>query len=710
MANNTIHYNSIILPVTPQGMLPTVYVNQYDKGRALTIKPDGSWSQGSVPTVKINGRKADGHVFEYTESDKWNDTSYIINKTVSSSGVLTVTIYTTEQMTAAAGDALVQLTLESSGGAVRGTLNFIMHVQEQPYANGDPSGSDFPEIIAMATVQMERAEAAAGVAATSAGNAADSETNALSYKNAAEAARDRSETAADKAEEWSAHPPQVNANGNWDVWNIPDQQYEDSGIDCGPTITLDPDGAITMLDPDGTARIDNISQSDTDPVFHFYIPRGKGISSIAKTGTSGLIDTYTITYSDGATYTYNIVNGKDAYTSAVEGGYQGTEQDFYADLGVLATAATTATNAAQAASGSANSADGREKDSESWAVGKRDGTDVPSTDPAYENNAKYYSQQAAASAAATANVSTGNTLKVAINPTASEIASYADGAIWIETPPAYLIFSSDSPFVLQADEGVSWNGTLEYSLDGNTWTTWNGSQLSGTASQPIYLRGSGNTHIMSSGAASSHKWTFTGKHITGNIETLLDYQTVANGQHPTMDTCCYWNMFNGCATLVTPPELPAVTMKALCYENMFKDCTALTVAPELPALTMANGCYSHMFDGCTSLTIPPELPATTLKDECYSGMFANCTALSKLPRLSAMVLEESCYSLMFYKCSAIKLSASETGAYQYAYRIPTAGTGTDDTSTMSNMFYQTGGTFTGTPTINTTYYTDHEPV
>lgn len=37
----------------------------------------------------------------------------------------------------------------------------------------------------------------------------------------------------------------------------------------------------------------------------------KGISSIAKTGTSGLVDTYTITYSDGTTGTFTVTNGAD---------------------------------------------------------------------------------------------------------------------------------------------------------------------------------------------------------------------------------------------------------------------------------------------------------------------------------------------------------------------------------------------------------------
>lgn len=36
---------------------------------------------------------------------------------------------------------------------------------------------------------------------------------------------------------------------------------------------------------------------------------------------------------------------------------------------------------------------GYAEDSEAWAKGTRDGVDVPSTDPAYHNNAKYYAQQ-----------------------------------------------------------------------------------------------------------------------------------------------------------------------------------------------------------------------------------------------------------------------------------------------------------------------------
>ena len=39
-------------------------------------------------------------------------------------------------------------------------------------------------------------------------------------------------------------------------------------------------------------------------------PAGVGIQKIEKTGTEGLVDTYTITYTNGQTTTYTIKNGE----------------------------------------------------------------------------------------------------------------------------------------------------------------------------------------------------------------------------------------------------------------------------------------------------------------------------------------------------------------------------------------------------------------
>lgn len=47
---------------------------------------------------------------------------------------------------------------------------------------------------------------------------------------------------------------------------------------------------------------------------------GNGIASIAKTGTVGLLDTYTITMTNGDTYTFTVTNGENG-TSTIDAGY-----------------------------------------------------------------------------------------------------------------------------------------------------------------------------------------------------------------------------------------------------------------------------------------------------------------------------------------------------------------------------------------------------
>ena len=45
---------------------------------------------------------------------------------------------------------------------------------------------------------------------------------------------------------------------------------------------------------------------------------GNGISSIAKTGTSGLVDTYTVTFTDGTTTTFTVTNGRNGTGSVAD--------------------------------------------------------------------------------------------------------------------------------------------------------------------------------------------------------------------------------------------------------------------------------------------------------------------------------------------------------------------------------------------------------
>lgn len=187
-------------------------------------------------------------------------------------------------------------------------------------------------------------------------DAAGSATTATN--KAAEAAGSATSAAAsaDRAASFSENPPYIGANGNWYVWNTTQGAYVDSGVDASITVEI---ADITMLAPTATPYVTNTG-TDTDPIFHLFIPRGVGIQQIAKTSQSGLVDTYTILYTDGTTTTFTVTNGKTAYQGAVEGGYTGTEAEFNADLANFEEWASDAEDAAaqsaQSALDAANSA------------------------------------------------------------------------------------------------------------------------------------------------------------------------------------------------------------------------------------------------------------------------------------------------------------------------------------------------------------------
>ena len=330
------------------------------------------------------------------------------------------------------------------------------------------------------------------------------------------------------------------------------------------------------------------------------------------------------------------------------------------------------------------------------------------------------------------------------DPTTGEIKKVGAPKVSTYTPfkPAgksYLTFSSPNSFTLAAETATKyWAGTLEYFASDRTWTTWDGtaplSSVDKDGEYVLYLRGTGNT------ALSYHDetediykgWVINGTDVRcdGNIETLLDYATVETGQHPAMANYCFCSLFSGCAALTKAPDLPATTLVEGCYSSMFSGCTSLTQAPALPATTLADlcytamfiecasltqapalpattlavGCYGYMFAGCTSLTQAPALPATTLAIQCYCYMFQGCTSLTQIPALPVTTLALGCYYGMFLGCTSLKLSTAQTGEYTVAYRIPSSGTGTTATDALTDMFASTGGTFTGTPDINTTYY------
>ena len=230
-------------------------------------------------------------------------------------------------------------------------------------------------------------------------------------------------------------------------------------------------------------------------------------------------------------------------------------------------------------------------------------------------------------------------------------------------PTNVVVFKSDSPRTITpkyTQSGI----TLQYSIDnGSTWTNIS-SGVTTASSDEIWFRGraTGAKSLYDS-YVNSNAWAFSGNasnklHVYGDLRYLLC--------NNLGDNTITFNIANNC------------------FSCMFYGCTSLTTAPSLPANTLANFCYRSMFYGCTSLTTVPSLPANTLANNCYQGMF--------------------------YGCTSLKVSATETGSYQYTWRIPTSGAGTTAPEWNLDMLTDTGGTYTSNPNINTTYYVENPPV
>ena len=97
-------------------------------------------------------------------------------------------------------------------------------------------------------------------------------------------------------------------------------------VDLGQIVPNIQVGTTTTGSPSTPASVENVG-TDLNPILNFTVPKGdvgpqgpqgiqgiqgdtgNGIASIAKTSTSGLVDTYTITFTNGQTTTFEVTNG-----------------------------------------------------------------------------------------------------------------------------------------------------------------------------------------------------------------------------------------------------------------------------------------------------------------------------------------------------------------------------------------------------------------
>lgn len=171
--------------------------------------------------------------------------------------------------------------------------------------------------------------------------------------------------------------------------------------------------------------------------------------------------------------------------------------------------------------------------------------------------------------------------------------------------PIALKFDSNSSFKITPHFASGVN--LQYTLDsGATWLTCtDGFEIS--VPEKIFFRGIGNT-VITGDLSKPLNWRIVsdnemdGIRCTGNIETLLDWETVANGNHPEMGYACFFALFYDCAHLVSAPEMPAVQLSDFCYAMTFGNCENLRRIPVFPQIeSYASNCFMGMFSNCSML-------------------------------------------------------------------------------------------------------------
>ena len=153
-------------------------------------------------------------------------------------------------------------------------------------------------------------------AVTTANNANTKSDQAISTANDADTKATNAETTVNNL----TQPPDVSEANKFGVVNVEiigtetnDEKFKFSNLKGNGIATIAKTGSNGLQDI-YTITFDN------GGTFSFNVTNGKGITNISKTNTNGLVDTYTITYNDESTSIFTITNG-DSIELRVEDGY-----------------------------------------------------------------------------------------------------------------------------------------------------------------------------------------------------------------------------------------------------------------------------------------------------------------------------------------------------------------------------------------------------
>lgn len=289
------------------------------------------------------------------------------------------------------------------------------------------------------------------------------------------------------------------------------------------SFSMDANGVITMTTEDGTTYTADVG---------------------------ALIKIYTFTDSSviDFTVTTDASGNKTVTADIVDGSIDGTKltPNYLADCTQAKTGAETAATNSAASS----------QDAESWAVGTRGGVPVPSTDPAYENNAEYWAHHTSSSLA-------GLTDTDINNPTDGEVLKYNGATSKWENGQAAAgggstieVSTTESPLYGQTvtlTDGVT---TLTQTFDNTGHATFSGVTMTGnltiaclTASTSLNVPYFGNYTAVVSSFSASITVTYPGGTCT----------CVGNGESYTASSSPYTFTVHGAATYTITVTIDGVS-------------------------------------------------------------------------------------------------------------------------------------------------------
>ena len=191
---------------------------------------------------------------------------------------------------------------------------------------------------------------------------------------------------------------------------------------------------------------------------------------------------------------------------------------------------------------------------------------------------------------------------------------------------------------------------LQYKTKSLDWTSYTIGDTITLTNAGDYVKFQNTNNTLSTSNSNYVTFSMTGEiGASGNIQSMVNYQTTAPDY-------CFRKLFQGCSSLVTPPDMPATSVGSYSYGGMYSN-SGVMYAPDLPATTVGSYCYYYMFENAPIKRLG-ELPAATLATNCYQAMCINCSELVKGPSvLPAGTLLQNCYYSMFEGCAKLIHSA-----------------------------------------------------